>query len=127
MKGDAADLWLQANDPNYVSPADKAAVTRSTEWDLEALDEIVADSTHTIRQGSTWGQGSFVGFTGDAEQGTCQVEVVDWTTPDDILEARETQNSHRRGVSKSKARKARNRKNRAKKRWHKIQARKNVA
>lgn len=127
MRGDAADLWLQANDPDYVSPADKAAVTRSTEWDLEALGEIIEQGSHTVRQGGTWTQDSFVGFTGDAEEGTCQVEVVDFTTPDDIVCAKEREAHHRRGVSRSKARKARNRKNRAKKRWHKMQARKNVA
>lgn len=124
MKGDDADLWLQANDPNYVSPADKAKVTRATEWDLEALGEIIEQGSHTVRQGGTWTQDSFVGFVGD--ENTCEIDVVDFTTPDDIVCASEFESHNRRRCVRPKNRKKKWRKNHAKSRWQRMQARKNV-
>lgn len=70
--------WLSKHDPNHVSPAEKAAVTRDTPYDFDALGELLEGVVTQRGTGDgVWRSATPIGFTGDAEAGTCTVEAID--------------------------------------------------
>ena len=106
--------WLAAHDPEYVSPQQKAARTREIPYDLEALGEMLSGHTHAIKgEGGVHRQQAFVGFVGDAEAGTCQVDAMDdslTAKPDAMvaladMESKRNRRGRRGGKRKGKKRK----------------------
>ena len=71
--------WLAANDPEYVSPQQKAAKTRATEFDTEAYDELVEaqSTTVAVKINGVYQQRAMVGFTCEADGETHTVEPVE--------------------------------------------------
>ena len=82
MEGDNMGRdWLKENDPEYVSPAMKGAITRKTEFDGVAFDDLVElqSASVCVKQGGVHRQSSMVGFSCDSDGENHTVDPVDFS------------------------------------------------
>jgi len=90
MEGDNMGRdWLAENDPEYVSPAMKGAITRKTEFDGVAFDDLVAlqSGSSCIKQGGVHRQSSLVGFSCDSDGENHTIDPVDFSDAADPFKA----------------------------------------
>jgi len=97
-------LWLKANDPQYVSPAKKAAKTRKTDFDYKAYEQTISEYTTTKINGKWVNVPVGVGFCCGGEG---RVEPSYAATQEDELLAKEIKacSKTHRGGAKTKSEK----------------------
>jgi hypothetical protein len=89
---DPGAAWLALNDPQYVSPATKAAQTRAIPVDPAALASYMDRPTGTVKRGGRYTQAPVLGFEGGSEDEAGQVvPVVEATQERTIDQVRQEQ------------------------------------
>lgn len=90
-------MWLKENDPEYVSPAKKAARTRATPFSNEAL-EAFSDCT-TRKVNGVWASVSNLGYEGGSEEVAGSIVPVYQPRQEIMVDAVKQLNEvvHRRG------------------------------
>jgi len=83
-----AKEWLAANDPQYVSPQDKAARTRETPYSPQALAAIVG-GTGLRKVGGRFTQCLAVGFEGGTEEAPGQAVPITEGAQESLDQARQ--------------------------------------